>query len=101
MAANPTTARARTTLFPTEEVRRCVRAEVTQVAENAAAIREPWEPDIDSLVLVSIFVAVEAVLPGFPIAPEKMIRRGGYRTVDEAVRDVTGRLQQEWERHHS
>jgi hypothetical protein len=61
-------------------------------------MREPWEPTFDSLAVVSVILVVEDVLPGLKIAPEKVVRRGGYPNVDEAVRDIVDRLRRQWER---
>lgn len=62
-------------------------------------MREPWEPDLDSLAIVDVILEIEEVVD-FDIPPEKVIRKGGYMTTDEAVQDIAGRLQRQWDRHH-
>ena len=100
MPATPTTARSTTTGFPAAEVERRLRDAITRLGEETAAIREPWEPTFDSLAIVGVLVCVEDLLPDLKIAPEKVVRKGGYKTVDEATSDITDRLRREWERHH-
>lgn len=100
MPTTSSTARSTTTAFPAAEVGRRLRDAITRLGEETAAIREPWEPTFDSLAVVSVVLVVEAVLPSLKIAPEKVVQKGGYKTVDEATSDITDRLRREWERHH-
>ena len=86
------------TEFPTASVRSRLRGAITRLGEDTSAMREPWEPTFDSLAVVNVILVVESELPGFPIAPEKVVRKGGYGTVDEAVDDITNRLRRQWER---
>ena len=91
-----TTSRPKTA-FPASAIRATLREALSGLCDDVSAIREPWEPELDSLAVVDILVAVERVLPGFRFAPEKAVRKGGYRTVDEATKDIAARLQREWE----
>jgi hypothetical protein len=100
MAATPSTTRSTTTPFPAAAVEQVLREAITGLGEDTAAIREPWEPTFDSLALVSVIHVVEPVLPGLKIAPEKVIRRGGYNSVDEAVQHITAGMRRMWERNH-
>jgi hypothetical protein len=98
MATLSTTVRSTATVFPTAAVQSRLRDAITRLGEDTSAMREPWEPRFDSLAVVNIILVVESALPGFPIAPEKVVRKGGYETIDEAVDDITSRLQRQWER---
>lgn len=100
MASASSTSRSTTTAFPTAQVEQCLREAIARLGEDTAAIREPWEPTFDSLAVVNVVLVVEPVLPNLKIAPEKVVRKGGYDTVDEATRDITDRLRREWERRH-
>ena len=97
MASTPSTSRSTVQVFPTAEVERRLRRAITQLGEDMSAMREPWEPTFDSLAVVNVVLVVEEVLPGLKIAPEKVVRKGGYPNVDEAVRDITSRLRRQWE----
>src|ERR1700734_1756602 len=99
MATMPSTARSTTTAFPTAEVESRLRQAITRLGEDTSAMREPWEPNFDSLAVVNVILVVESALPGLTIAPEKVVRKGGYGTVDDAVDDITNRLRRQWERH--
>ena len=98
MATIPSTVRSTATAFPTVSVQDRLREVIARLGEDTSAMREPWEPMFDSLAVVSVILVVESELPGLPIAPEKVVRKGGYRTVDEAVDDITNRLRRQWER---
>ena len=97
MATAPKT-RTPKTAFPTTVVSDALREAITRLGEITSAIREPWEPTFDSLAVVEVLVVIESVLPNLKIAPEKVVRKGGYMTVEEATNDITLRLQHEWER---
>ena len=100
MISGSSTSGSTTTAFPTAQVKRCLREAIARLGEDTAAIREPWEPTFDSLAVVNVVLIVEPLLPDLKIAPEKVVRKGGYETVDEATKDITDRLQREWERHN-
>jgi hypothetical protein len=99
MATTPTTVRSATTTFPKVEVESRLRQAIARLGEDTSAMREPWEPTFDSLAVVNVILVVETALPGLTIAPEKVVRKGGYGTVDEAVDDITNRLRRQWEQH--
>jgi hypothetical protein len=102
MAIPSTSANAATTTatFPAAAVEAALRTAITQLEQDTAGMREPWEPNFDSLAVVNVIIVVERLLPGFTLEPEKVVRRGGYRTVDEAARDITERIRRRWERRH-
>lgn len=87
--------------FPAAEVEQRLRDAITRLGKDVAGMREPWEPLFDSLAVVNIVFVVEDVLPGLKVAPEKVVRKGGYQTVEEATADIVNRLRRMWEhRHH-
>jgi len=55
--------------------------------------------EIDSLVVVDISIEAEPLL-GFEIRAERIVRQGGYGSVEEAVSDVLFKLAKEWQKHH-
>jgi len=82
--------------FPKEEVKAKLRREFTRLDQDLTAMRDPWLPILDSMAIVGVMSAVESVVPGLEIAPEKVVRKGGYSTVEEAVDDVANRIQRRW-----
>lgn len=98
MAVPVTTRSTKVPTFPAAEVETRLRHEVARLADDLRVIRSDWEPDLDSLPIVGVVVVIQDLFP-FPIAPERIVRRGGYRNVDEAVQDMCERLHQEWGKH--
>lgn len=91
---------SKTTAFPAAEVEARLRTAIERLGRDIVGIREPWEPVFDSLAVVDVVLVVEELLPGLKISPDKVVRRGGYGSADEAAKDITGRLRAMWERHH-
>lgn len=54
--------------------------------------------EIDSLVVVDISIEAEPIL-GFEIKAERVVRQGGYGSVEEAVSDLLAKLSKEWQKH--
>lgn len=82
----------KTPTFPTAEVERRLRIELEKIAEDAAIMRPEWEPLLDSQRVVGTVLMVEDLLPECKIPPDKVVRKGGYDSVDEAIDDMLGRI---------
>lgn len=78
--------------FPIAEVTQRLTAELAKIAEDNVILRPEWEPLLDSKRVVGTILAIEDLFPNCKIPPDKVVRRGGYRTVDEAIRDMVPRL---------
>ena len=78
--------------FPADHVRKILEREIREAAEESLDIRGGWEPQLDSLRIVSILVSVEDIFD-FPLPPEELVQRGGYETEEQAVSDVMNRLE--------
>ena len=85
--------------FPTEEVRDLLRKELEEAEEESATVHEGWEPVLDSLRMVTVVTTLEGLFD-FPLPPEKVIRKGGYTSVDQGVDDMADNLRRLWEKHH-
>jgi hypothetical protein len=81
--------------FPAAELRRRLEAEVQQAADESVVLHGGWKPVLDSRRLVSVVLTVEDLFP-FRIPPEKVVRRGGYSSVTEAVDDLFERIVYLW-----
>jgi hypothetical protein len=79
--------------FPVAEVKRRLRAELDKIAEDASVLRPEWEPLLDSKRVVSTVLAIEDLFPGCKIPPDKVVRKGGYKSVDEAIDDMLERIE--------
>jgi hypothetical protein len=79
--------------FPAAEIRRCLSIELQKIADEAAVLRPEWEPLLDSRRVVGTVLAIENMLPSCKIPPDKVIRKGGYNSVGDAVEDIAGRIE--------
>jgi hypothetical protein len=79
--------------FPAAEVKRRLRAELEKIAEDASVLRPEWEPLLDSKRVVGTVLVIEDLFPSCKIPPDKVVRKGGYNSVDEAIDDMLGRIE--------
>jgi acyl carrier protein len=86
--------------FPGEQVREILRRELEEAAEESAALHEGWEPVLDSLRIVTVVNTLKDLF-NFPLPPEKVVRKGGYSSVDKGINDMADNLRRLWEKHHS
>jgi hypothetical protein len=86
----------------TEELLRCVRAryrrkgQPLKQAENEVLI---LAIDIDSLTVVELLSSLDEILP-FKVT-ECVVKAGGYKSIDAAVKHVVERVESKWKQHHS
>ena len=90
-ATPPTVADVSDGTFPTAEAERLLREEFQQAAEEGLLLRPAWQPLIDSLRMVSVVVTLEDLFP-FKLPPEKLLKKGGWTSVDEGVEYMVERL---------
>lgn len=91
--------------FPTAEVEKCLRDELIEAVKSEAAVKGDALPptpaaiattkfQIDSLVVVSLLTAVEAVV-GCNL-PDIVVRAGGYTSVEQALEQLVPRIEKHW-----
>lgn len=78
--------------FPTAEVERRLRVVLDRLSGAASVLRPSWEPLLDSLVVVGTVVVLEDLFPGCRLPPDKVVKKGGYFSVDEAIGDMVPRI---------
>ncbi len=81
--------------FPSAEVKRRLQEELQKIAEESSILPPEWEPLLDSKRVVGTVLVLEDLFP-FKIPPDKVVRKGGYNSVDEAIDDMLGRLERLW-----
>jgi acyl carrier protein len=86
-------------VYPFADVQRLLQAGVREAAEDSVDLRGEWEPLLDSLRMVSVLVSLEDLFD-FPLPPEKLVRRGGYTSEDDAVEHISGQLRRLWDEQH-
>jgi hypothetical protein len=82
-------------VFPEAEVSRRLRVELDKIAAVGSVLRPEWEPLLDSKRVVGT-VLVLGGLFSFKIPPDKVVKKGGYNSVDEALKDMLGRIKRIW-----
>ncbi len=91
--------------FPTPEIKKCLRDELIEAVKSEAAVKGDALPatpaaiatttfQIDSLVVVSLLTAVEAVI-GCNL-PDIVVRAGGYTSVEQALEQLVPRIENHW-----
>jgi hypothetical protein len=86
----------RATIFPVAEVKRRLQVELQKIADHGRLIRPDWEPLLDSKRVVGTVLVLEGLF-SFKIAPDKVVRKGGYDSVDEAINDMLNRIKKIWD----
>lgn len=81
--------------FPAAEVKRRLRVELQQIADEGTILRPEWEPLLDSKRVVGTVLVLEGLFP-FRIPPDKVVRKGGFNSVDEAMDYMLGQLERLW-----
>jgi acyl carrier protein len=84
--------------FPAREVEACIRQTLDQQVGTQSALRprvaSACEPEIDSLVVVEMICAIEAIL-GVTIPPT-FVPRGGYDDVEACVNGLLAETRAMW-----
>jgi acyl carrier protein len=81
--------------FPQAAVEDLLRRDLTEAAEESSVLHPGWEPVLDSLRIVTAVTAIEDLLK-IKLPPEKCIRRGGYKSVEDGVKDMADRIRRVW-----
>jgi acyl carrier protein len=86
-------------VYPFADVQNLLLIGLREALEQNVNLRGEWEPLIDSLRIVSVLVSLEDLFD-FPLPPEKLVRRGGYTSGDDAIDHISGQLQRLWDEKH-
>jgi hypothetical protein len=82
-------------VFPAAEVKRRLEAELQKIADQGSVIRPEWEPLLDSKRVVGTVLVLENLF-SFKVPPDRVVRKGGYNGVDEAINDMLERIKRIW-----
>jgi len=85
-----------TPAFPAAEVERRLRVELEKIAKQASKLRPEWVPLLDSKRVVGTVLVIEDLFPSVKVPPDKVVRKGGYNSVDEAIKDMLERIKKIW-----
>ena len=81
--------------FPLAEVQARLRRELEDAEAESVILHPGWQPVLDSLRMVTAIATIEGLF-NFKLPPEKVVKKGGYRSVDEGVADMTNRVWEVW-----
>ena len=81
--------------FPEAEVTRRLLIELHQIEEDNDIIRPDWEPLLDSMRVVGTVLAIEELFP-FKIPPDKIVRKGGFSSIDDAIKYMVPQIRLIW-----
>jgi acyl carrier protein len=96
MAAQVIASRPRSkAVFPLAAVQDLIRKELEEAVEESGVLHPGWEPVLDSLRIVTAISKIEDLLK-LKLPPERCVRRGGFKSVDEGVKDMTERIRNAW-----
>jgi acyl carrier protein len=95
---------SRSTVFPATEVEACIRDALADQAvlrtrrlptTGTSIAPQPWEPEIDSLVVVELICEIEELL-GVQIPPT-FSPRGGYDSAEACINDLVSEAKAAWD----
>ena len=78
-----------------EEIQARLRRELEEAEAESVILHPGWQPVLDSLRMVTAIATVEGLFD-FKLPPEKVVKKGGNRNVDEGVADMTNRIREVW-----
>jgi len=81
--------------FPLAEVQARLRRELEEAEAESVILHPGWQPVLDSLRMVTAIATVEDLFD-FKLPPEKVVKKGGYKSVDEGVSDMTNKIREVW-----
>jgi hypothetical protein len=85
-----------------EELLRAVRARFRRKAQPLPKADNEvvaLGAEIDSLTVVELLSALDDILP-FRVT-ESVVKAGGYGSIEGAVKQVVGRIETKWKKHHT
>ena len=82
-------------VFPLEEVQARLRRELQEAKAESVVLHPGWQPVLDSLRMMTAIATVEDLFE-FRLPPEKVVKKGGYKSVDDGVADMTNRIREIW-----
>jgi hypothetical protein len=82
-------------VFPAADVRSRLQVELQKIADQGSILRPEWEPLLDSKRVVGTILVLDGLFP-FKLPPDKVVRKGGYNSVDEAIDDMLDRIKRIW-----
>ena len=98
LAVAPALAPSCKSVFPLAEVQARLRRELEEAEAESVVLHSGWQPVLDSLRMVTAIATVEDLFD-FKLPPEKVVKKGGYKSVEEGVKDMTNKIREIWTKH--
>lgn len=81
-------------MFPSDTLEKAIRDEIAISIANRPTQREPWEAEVDSLVMVSVVLRVEEEIN--VELPDDIMPAGGFNSLDHCVDVVMKKCAAAW-----
>lgn len=82
-------------MFPAEALEKAVRQEIADAIADRVVPREPWEAEVDSLVMVNVVCRVEEEIN--IKLPDDVMPAGGFDDVDHCVATILEKCAEVWQ----
>lgn len=81
-------------MFPAQTLENAIRDEITSAINDRPVPRRPWEPEVDSLVMVRVVLRIEEELA--INLPDDVMPSGGFHSIDHCVKTVMTKCRELW-----
>lgn len=81
-------------MFPAQTLEDAIRDEITSAINDRPTPRRPWEPEVDSLVMVRVVLRIEEELA--LDLPDDVMPSGGFQGIDHCVETVMAKCRELW-----
>lgn len=81
-------------MFPSQLVEGAIRDEIEAAIRDRPAPRRPWEPEVDSLVMIRTIIRIEEET-GLNL-PDDLMPAGGFNDIDHCVDVVMQKCREIW-----
>lgn len=85
-------------MFPAKTLEEAIRGEIASAINDRPTPRRPWEPEVDSLVMVRVVLRIEEELA--LDLPDDVMPSGGFQGIDHCVKAVIATCRELWTAHH-
>ena len=81
-------------MFPVQAIEAAIREEIASAISDRPTPRRPWEPEVDSLVMVRVVLRIEEELA--LDLPDDVMPSGGFQGIEHCVETVMATCRELW-----
>lgn len=86
-------------MFPAQTLEDAIRDEIVSAINDRPTPRRPWEPEVDSLVMVRVVLRIEEELA--LDLPDDVMPSGGFHSINHCVETVMAKCRELWAANQS